>query len=114
MGNLDIWVDLHYYLQCGHTEGGTTGRMLCKSYRRTYVGPPDVCYFLEYSLINTWMYKATFGLLSKNHRDVYPLAGHPLLFGPINTPLTPSCFTWFLDAPKLSECSQSVLSVDKR
>jgi hypothetical protein len=35
--------------------------------QRTYVGPPDIHYFLKYSVVNTWMYKVTFGQLDKNH-----------------------------------------------
>jgi hypothetical protein len=38
MGNLDFSMDV---------LGGTTGRMLCKPYRRMYVEPPDICYFLN-------------------------------------------------------------------
>jgi hypothetical protein len=39
-------VDVHCCLQCRHT-GGTTRRMLCKSYRWTYAGPLDLRYFLN-------------------------------------------------------------------
>jgi hypothetical protein len=33
-----------------------------------YVGPPNVCYFLKYPVVNTWTYEAAFGPLGKNHR----------------------------------------------
>ena len=34
----------------------------------TYAKVPDVRYFLEYHLDNTWMYEATFGPLCKGTR----------------------------------------------
>jgi hypothetical protein len=52
---------------------------------RTYVGPPDVHYLLEYPLVNKWTYEVAFGQLGKNHRTYAPLARRPLLFRPINT-----------------------------
>jgi hypothetical protein len=81
--------------------------MLCKLYRRTYVGPPDICYFLEYPLINTWTYEVSFGLLGKNHRMYASLVGRPLLFMPINTPYP----FRFLHKLKMPLGYQSVLSV---
>jgi hypothetical protein len=50
------------------TYGGTTRPTLCKPYMRMYVGPPDVRYFLEYPLVNTWTYEVAFELLGNNHR----------------------------------------------
>jgi hypothetical protein len=61
------------------TLGGTIERTLCKPYRRTYVGPPDVCYFLEYPLVNTWTYEAAIEPLGKNHR-ITPLGRMSVTF----------------------------------
>jgi hypothetical protein len=36
--------------------------------QRKYVGPPDVRYFLKYTVVHTWMYEATFRPVGKNHR----------------------------------------------
>jgi hypothetical protein len=61
------------------------GRMLVfvartyAGYHRTYVGPPDVCYFLENPLDNTWMYEAPFGPMCTDHRTYARVAGRPLL-----------------------------------
>jgi hypothetical protein len=48
--------------------GGNTGSTLYKSYRRTYMGPLDIRYFLEYPLVNTWTYEIAFEPLDKNHQ----------------------------------------------
>jgi hypothetical protein len=64
----DHWM---YALQAVQADiRGTTGHML----------------LFEYILVNTWMFKAVFGPLGKNHQTYAPLVGHPLLSGPINTP----------------------------
>jgi hypothetical protein len=60
--------------------GGTTRRMLCKPYKQMYMGPLDVCYFLEYPLSNAWTYETPVGPLCKNHREYARVAGCPLLY----------------------------------
>jgi hypothetical protein len=34
--------------------------------QQTYVGSPDIRYFLEYPVVNTWMYEIAFGLLENS------------------------------------------------
>jgi hypothetical protein len=34
--------------------------------QQTYVGPLDIRYFLEYPVVNTWMYEAAFGPLENS------------------------------------------------
>jgi hypothetical protein len=46
---------------------------------QTYVGPPDVCYFLVYLLGNTWTYETPFGPMCTDHRMYARVAGRPLL-----------------------------------
>jgi hypothetical protein len=46
----------------------------------TYMGPPDVCYFLGYPLGNTWTYETPFELLCKDHQIFARVAGRPLLY----------------------------------
>jgi hypothetical protein len=70
--------DVCCYLKCRHT-GGTIEHTLCKSYKRTYVGPPDVCYFLEYPLGKARTYKTPFGPLCKNYRTYARVARRPLV-----------------------------------
>jgi hypothetical protein len=48
--------------------------------QRMYMRPSDVCYFLEYPLINTWAYEIPFGPLCKSARRTLGLGGRPLLF----------------------------------
>jgi hypothetical protein len=57
----------------------TTGCTLCKPYHRTYVGPPDVRYFLVNPLDNTWTYETPFGPMCTDHRTYARVVGRPLL-----------------------------------
>jgi hypothetical protein len=61
------------------TYAGTTGCTFCKLYQQTYVGPPDVHYFLVNPLDNTWTYETPFGPMYKDHRMYTRVAGRPLL-----------------------------------
>jgi hypothetical protein len=47
--------------------------------QRTYVGPPDVRYFMGYLLGNTWTYETPFGPLCKDHRMYARVVGRLLL-----------------------------------
>jgi hypothetical protein len=47
--------------------------------QRTYMGLPDVRYFLRYPLDNTLMYETPFGPLCKDHRTYARVAERPLL-----------------------------------
>jgi hypothetical protein len=46
--------------------------------QRTYVGPPDVRYFLGYPLGNYWMYETPSGPMCKDHRTYARVARRPL------------------------------------
>jgi hypothetical protein len=59
-------------------EGGDHRTYALQIVQWMYVGPPDLRYFLEYLLGNTWMYKTPFGPMCKDHWTFARIAGRPL------------------------------------
>jgi hypothetical protein len=47
--------------------------------QRTYMGPPDIRYFLGYPLDNTWTYETPSKSMCKDHRTYARVAERPLL-----------------------------------
>jgi hypothetical protein len=92
---------------CTDVRWGTTRRTLYKPYWRTYVGPPDVRYFLNTLWIIPGRTRQPLNHWART-TDVHPLAGCPLLSGPINRALPPRISHSFQNAPRLPKCFQSV------
>jgi hypothetical protein len=47
--------------------------------QQTYMGPPNVCYFLKYPLGNTWTYETPSGPMCKDHRTFARVVERSLL-----------------------------------
>jgi hypothetical protein len=79
---------------------------------RTYMGPPDVCYFLVYPLGNTWTYETPLGPMCTNHRTSAALSRSWWQIFSINSPplpLVPHTFFFPWYAPRLLRSFLGVL-----